>query len=130
MFTNKTILGNKFHFKDRISRDLTSGVVYKFQFGLCYEPYCDEWVKHLNIRVGEHIGISRLTAKQIKRKNSSVADHLTFCNHSRPYGDFKNLTLENKMFLLGVKGSLLIMRDKPSLNRNITSTPLHVFNRP
>ena len=34
-FTNKTRLGNSFHFKDRIGKDLTSGVVYKFQCGLC-----------------------------------------------------------------------------------------------
>ena len=31
VFKNKTRLGNNFHFKDRIPKDLTSGVVYKFQ---------------------------------------------------------------------------------------------------
>ena len=35
MFKNKTRLGNDFHFKDPIPKDLTSGVVYKFQCGLC-----------------------------------------------------------------------------------------------
>ena len=30
VFKNKTWLGNNFHFKDQISKDLTSGFVYKF----------------------------------------------------------------------------------------------------
>ena len=37
VFKNKTRLGNNFHFKDQIPKDLTSGVVYKFQCGLCNE---------------------------------------------------------------------------------------------
>ena len=32
---NKTRLGNNFHLKDRIIKGLTSGVVCKFQCGLC-----------------------------------------------------------------------------------------------
>ena len=39
VFKNKTRLGNNFHFKDRIPNDLTSGIVYKFQSGLCNESY-------------------------------------------------------------------------------------------
>ena len=63
---------------------------------------------HLNVRIGEHIGVSPLTKKQVKPENSSVADHLLFCNHSAPYDDFNTLTPENKRFLLELKESLLI----------------------
>ena len=35
VFRNKTRLGNNFHFKDRISKDATSGVEYKIKCGLC-----------------------------------------------------------------------------------------------
>ena len=124
VFKNKTRLGNNFHFKDRIPKDLTSGVVYKFQCGLCNESYYGECVRHLNVRIGEHIGISPLTKKQVKPKNSSVADHLLFYSHSACYDDFRILTHENIKFLLELKECLLIMRDKPSLNRNIISAPL------
>ena len=86
-------------------------------------------MRHLNVRIGEHIGISPLTRKQVKPKNSSVADHLLFCKHSASYDDFSILTRENKTFLLELKESLLIMRDKPSLNRNITSAPLYLFDK-
>ena len=64
VFKNETKLGNKFHFKDQIPKDLTSGVFYKFQCGLCNESYYGECMRHLNVRIGEHIGISLLTRKQ------------------------------------------------------------------
>ena len=88
VFKDKTRLGNNFHFKDQIPKDLTSGVVYKFQCGLCNESYYGECMRHLNVRIGEHIGISPLTRKQVKPKNSSVVDHLLLCNHSASYHDF------------------------------------------
>ena len=119
-FKNKTRLGNK---------DLFSGIVYKFQCGLCNESYYRECVRHFNVRIGEHIGTSPFTKTQVKSNNSSVVDHLLFCNHSASYDDFSILTRENKKFLLELKGSLLIMRDKPSLNRNSTSAPLYLFDR-
>ena len=111
MFKNKIRLGNNFHFKDQIPKDLTSGVVYKFQCGLCDESYYGECVRQLNGRIGEYIGISPL------------------CKHSASYDDFSILARENKTFLLELKGSLLIMRDRPSLNRNIISAPLYIFDR-
>ena len=122
MFKNKTRLGNNFHFKHQIPKDLTSGVVYKFQCGLCNESYYD-------VRIGEHIGISPLTRKQVKPTNSFVAHHLLLCKHSASYDDFSILTRENKKFLLELKESLLIMRAKPSLNRNVTSAPLYLFDK-
>ena len=67
-----------------------------------------------------------LTKKQVKPKNIPVAHHLLFCNHSA-YGDFSILKRENKLEL---KDSLLIMRDKPYLNKKITSAPLYLFDSP
>ena len=129
VFKNKIRLGNNFHFKDQIPNDLTSAVLYKFQCGPCNESYYGDCVRHLNVRTGEHIGITPLTRKQVKPKYSSVINNLTLCNHSASYDDFGILTRENEKFLLELKERLLIMRDKPSLNRNITSTPLYLFDR-
>ena len=100
MFKNKTRLGNNFHFKDQIPKDLTSvGVVYKFQCGLCNESYYGECVRHFNVRIGEHISISTLTKKQVNPKNSSGANHLLFCYHPASYDNFSILTRKNKKFL-------------------------------
>ena len=110
VFKNKTRLGNNFHFKDQIPKDLTSGVVYKFQCGLCNESYYGECVRHLNVKIGEHVGISPFTEKHVEPKNRSVSDHLLFCNHSASYDDFSILMRESKEFLLELNESLLIMR--------------------
>ena len=106
MFKNKTRLGNKFHFKDQIPKDLSSGVIYKFQCGLCNESYYGEFMRHLHVRIGEHIGISPLIRKQVKPKNDSIADHLLLCNHSASYDDFSIITCESESFLLRLKECL------------------------
>ena len=129
VFKNKTRLGNNFHFKDQIPNDLTSGVVFKFRCGLCNESYYGECEWHLKLEL-VNILVYHHLQKQVKPKNSSVADHLLFCNHLASYDDFSILTRENKEFLLELKESLLIMRDKPSLNKSITSAPLYLFARP
>ena len=63
VFKNKARLYDKFYFKNFIPKDLTSVVVYKLQCGLCNEFYWDEWVRHLNLRTGEHVCMSPLTKK-------------------------------------------------------------------
>ena len=60
-----------------------------------------------------------MTKKKVKTKGSAVSDHLFRCNHSLFFENFSVLTKQNKRFLLELKESLLIMRNKPSLNRNI-----------
>ena len=58
MFKNNIRLGSNVYFKNQIPKDLTSGVVYKFWCGLSKECYCGECMRHFNVRIGEHIGIS------------------------------------------------------------------------
>ena len=65
-----TRLGNKFHFKDRIPKDLTSGVVISYSVDSAMNNIM------MNVCNGEHIGISPLTKKQVKPKNSYVANNL------------------------------------------------------
>ena len=128
MLKNKTRLRNNFHLKDQIHKDLTSCVVYIFLCGLSNGSYYGDCVRNLNIRIGEHIGIFPLIKKQVQPKSSSIPDHLLFCNHSASFNDFRILTCENKLLLLELKESPLIIRDKPCFNRNITSAPLHLFD--
>ena len=128
IFKSQNNLCNDFHFKDRVPQVLTSGVVYKLQCGLCYESYFGECVRHLAVRSGEHIGISPLTNKREQpRKDSAVCQHLLNCNYSLTFEDFRVLCHENKNYLLELKESLLIMRDRPSTNRNVRSASLYLF---
>ena len=129
MLKSQSILLIAFRFEDHTPKELISGVAYEFQCGLCSESYYGECVRRLNVRIGEHIGISPLTKKEVKLKGRAISDHLLLCKHSPSFESFSVLTNENKKFLLELKESLLIMRDKPSLNRNVRSTPLYLFDK-
>ena len=129
-FKYQTKLFNSFQFKDPIPKDFMSGVVYKFQCGFCNESYYGESIRHLDTRSGQHIGMSPLTGKKIKPiNNSAVRDHLLHCNYLPSFDSLSILAHGNKKFLLEIKEGLLIMKDKPSLNRNISSTPLYLFDK-
>ena len=126
VFKCQTRFSNSF----RIPKDLISGAVYKFQCGLYNESYYGGSNRQLDIRSGEHIGVSPLIGKKVKpSNNSAVCDHLLDCNFLPSFDNFSILAHENKKYLLEIKESLLIMRDKLSLNRNINSAPLYLFDK-
>ena len=74
----------------------------------------------VNVLVYHHLPKSKVSLR-------TADDHLLFCNHSASYDNFSILTRENKKRVLELKESPLIMRDKPFLNRNITSAPVIRF---
>ena len=74
----------------------------------------------IECKIGEHVGISPLTKKQVKPTNSFIDDHLLFCNQSSSYDNFSIQTSEKKVFIW-IERKPVLMRDQPSLNRNITS---------
>ena len=66
------------------------------------------------IRSGEHIGISHLTFKKTKlSKESATCDHLLDCGNIPSIQEFTILTNRNNKFVLEIKESLLIRRDRP-----------------
>ena len=102
-------------------------MAYKFQSGLCNESYYGKCVRHLVVRCGEHIGISPLTNRRLQLRNDiAVCHHLSNCNYSNDE-DFNVLCHKSRRYLLELKESLLIMRDRPSMNRNIHSASLYLF---
>ena len=79
---------------------------------------------HLKIRSGEH------TFKKVKPSaETSIRDHLLFCNHNTLFDDFTILAQGTNKFLLEIKEGLLIKLDKPILNKNISSAPLVLFDK-
>ena len=61
VFKSQNKLAKAFRLKDGIAKEPTSGGIYNFQCGFCNESYYSECVRHLNVRIGEYIGISPLT---------------------------------------------------------------------
>ena len=105
-------------------------VGYKFQCGVCSECYYGESIRHLDMKSGEHRNVFPPTGKKVKSiSNSSVLDHLLHCNYLPPFDNLSILTHEYKSFLLDIKESHLLIRDKPLLDRDISSTPFYLFHK-
>ncbi len=136
-------LSDLFPFKDRLPASLKSSVVYKFQCGGCKSIYYGKSIRHLHTRVCEHAGVSQLTGKVSKSPApGAVFDHFLSCPVNvrvvdglpvfpttvRPkMCDFSVLCSASTDFQLKIKESFLISRDRPPLNRNISSLPLLLF---
>ena len=74
--------------------------------------------------------MSPLTRKKFKPVNNSAArDHLFHFIYLPSFENFSIFAGENKKFLSKITESLLIMRDKSSLNRNISIAPLYLFDK-
>ena len=72
----------------------------------------------MKIRVSEHQGVLPRTGKIVKGTlSTSVRDHMLECDHTVTWDDFKVLEREreSKHWLLEIKESLFIKRDKLSL---------------
>ena len=82
----------------------------------------------MKVRVSEHQKVSPRTGKHLKGTlPTSVRDQMLDCNHMVTWDDFKVLGRESNHWLLEIKETLFIKRDKPSFNKNIYSQELFLF---
>ena len=96
VFKCQTRLSNSFRYKGPVPKDFISAVVHKFLCGFCNESYYSESIIHLDIRSGEHIGMSPLTGKKVKPSNSSsICNHLLNCNFLLSFDNLSVLAHEN-----------------------------------
>ena len=130
VFRSTLKMSHFFQFKDKICKELKSGVVYKFSCGRCNSTYIGKTKRHLKVRASEHMGISPLTGKRVNApyQFSTVKDHMLTCDHVISFDDFSVIGNSDKNYLLEIKESLFIRRDNPVLNRNIASVPLFLYN--
>ena len=95
--------------------------MYKFQSGRFDAFYYGETDRHLKVRSGDHMGISPWTFKTVNQSlESSIRDYVLICN-SDPSG--------TNTYLVEIKESLLIKRDKPILYKRISFVSLHLLKR-
>ena len=85
-------------------------------------PKIGKTFRLMEVRVSKYQGVSPRTGKHLKGTlSTSVRDHMLDCNHVVAWDDFKVLGRESNHWLLEIKESLFIKRDRPSLNKNIYS---------
>ena len=102
--------------------------IYKYANIQIRASYTGKNFWHLKVRVSEHEGVSPRTGKIVTDTlSTSVRDHMLECDYIVTWDDFKVLGRESNHWLLEIKESLFVKRDKPSLNKNIHSQGLFLF---
>ena len=128
VFKTSNRLKNYFSFKDVAPEPLRSCQIYNFTCGSCNASYIGKTFRHMKVRVSEHQGVLPRTRKHLKGTlSTSVRDRMPNCKHVVAWNDFKVLRRESNHWLLEIKESLFIKRDKSSLNKNIYSQKLFLF---
>ena len=128
IFQTNNSLKNHFRFKDFVPKTLRSSLIYKFSCGSCTASCTGKTYRHFKVRVSEHQGVSPRMGKPAKGTfSTSVNDHMLVCDHKVVHEDFKFLGNESSRYLLELKESLFIKRDKPLLNKNSYSQELLLF---
>ena len=80
--------------------------------------------------MGAHRCVSSLTGKKVKAiNNNALCDHLLYCNHLFYFENLGILAYGDKKVLFEIKETFQVIREKPSLNKNINSAPLYLFDK-
>ena len=115
-------LRNYFRFKDSVHETLQSNLIYKFSCGSCTASYIGKTYRDFKVRVSEHQGISARTGKPVKGTLfTSVRDHVLACDHKVVHEDFKFLCNVPNRYLLELKESFFIKRERPSLKGGLSA---------
>ena len=127
VFRSPARLSSFFRFKDRFPYLLCSNVIYKYTCSSCNAIYYGETIRNLKVRCLEHLGRNRSGHKTNSSNPSSVWDHIGKTGPNAIMEDFKIITKSNNAFDLLIYESLLIQKDRPSLNSQQSSIPLVLF---
>ena len=79
IFKSPSKIVNHFHFKDVPPKKLCSGIIYSFKCNSSNAVYYGKMKYHLFVRAAEHMKISHMRNKCLKKfKQSAISDHLLF----------------------------------------------------
>ena len=112
-----------------LDEKICSDLIYRYTCSKCNVTYYGKTYRHFFTIAAEHMGISNLTEKRVKNmKESAVSDHRLQCDCVISFDDFDVLASDTNNFGLLIKESLLIKRDKPTLNCTSKSFSLKLFD--
>ena len=77
IFKSKNRLSNLSQFKDSITKELRSHIVYKLLCSNCNITCYGETERHLNVRSGEHLSLSALTGKRVNNNKKNQQSKTT-----------------------------------------------------
>ena len=121
-----------FRFKDSLPHSLLTDFVYYFKCRSCAASYVGRCYRHKLVRFCEHAGLSPRTGRRLQAtliNASAVKVHMVTNHHLvDPELDFKILSRGGTRTILDIKESIMIRRMKPTLNGNVTSVPLSLYD--
>ena len=126
IFQSAKRIENFFPFKDRAPKHARSSIVYKFTCSSCKATYYGKTSRHFIVRCREHLGVNK-KGKSIKGVSSSIRDHINDTGHNASLDDFCVIDNTSNELDLLIHESLLILRDRPTLNNQNSSIPLCLF---
>ena len=129
IFKSSKRLSSCFSFKDKIPNSLMSGVIYKYTCPVCNHRYIGSTKRYWEKRLEEHTHLSALTGEplsgvQIYAPMQHVRKE---CRVKVARDNFNIIERKEQPYVLQIKESIFISQQKPQLNNNTTSVPLHLF---
>ena len=120
MFKAGHTISSLFPFKDRVPHLLRSHVVYMLSCEACDASYIGKTYQRL---------AQRNEKAQVGSEEHAFKEHTRIMgeNHKFKMDDVQILASEPNAFKLLIKESLCIRNQKPSLNKDKVSVPLHLF---
>ena len=129
-FKTSKRLSSCFLVKDKLPKSLTSGVIYRFTCSECNLRYIGSTKRFWEKRLEEHTHISARTGQPLNGVQVfTPMQHVKSgaCQAPVTRGSFEIIGREKDPYLLLVKESIFISKERPVLNNNKTSVPLHLF---
>ena len=104
-----------------------SNVIYKYSCSGCSATYYGKTSRNLKIRCYEHLGTNKSGGKRACPSSSSIGDHIKQSGHEGTLEDFSIISKTSMTFDLLIHESLLIQRDRPTLNSQQSSISMVLF---
>ena len=130
VFKSPVRIKSFFTFNDKLPKMLISWLFYKWKCGGCNATFYGKIKHHFKVQICEHLDISHLTRKKVKIDNNNlivIQENLLCYNYSPSFENFSILTRESNNFKLKIIENLLIVHDKPVLNKAHSSLSLRLF---
>ena len=132
IFNCSNRLRNFCSFKDKIPLSVRSHILYRYTCDDCNAIYVGKTRRHYLVRVFEHLGVSLATHKKYtfnsqNNNNTAILNHINCKKCLGNQDNFKIIGSAKNDFLLCIKETLLIHKDKPKNNTNDGSARIYLF---
>ena len=121
--SSNTLRSRLVHAKDKVPRQIRSGIVYKITCADCHDCYIGETSRTLNERLKEHKRALRLN----NPSQSAIAEHSHNTGHNIKWDEARIIDFESNWLKRKIKEALWIRRVNPALNRDsgYTLSPIY-----